>query len=398
MLGYQQLELNLMKLFEDSTVAFSRKSDRELKNAFLVFKLISFPYLIKLGGIAAKFAIKMKLPVAWILKPTVFKVFCGGETLDESKFVIQRLAKDGIGSILDYSAEGKKSESGFDDIKNEIIKTIQFAQNNESIPFCVFKTSGIGESLILEKQSEGKLFDEKEIEIWENIRLRFENICHTAFECKVKILIDAEESWIQPAIDHLAEEMMLRYNGREAIIFNTIQLYRKDRISYLMASFNKAIKLGYFLGVKLVRGAYMEKEAARALKLGYKNPIHSTKEATDYDFNSALKFCMGHIETISLCAGTHNEASNRLLAKLMENRQITTNDLRVWFAQLLGMGDNISYNLARHQYNVAKYIPYGPVKEVLPYLIRRAEENSSVNGHASRELILIEQELKRRKK
>jgi proline dehydrogenase len=303
------------------------------------------------------------------------------------------LSESGIGTILDYSVEGEETEAVFDHTGAEIIRTILAAANNPDIPFSVFKTTGIIRFALLEKKSSGLQLNETEQEEWNRGRNRFEQICQAAADNNVRIFVDAEESWIQPAIDALTEEMMEKMNRQKAIVYNTIQLYRHDRLEYLKHQITGTM---HFLGFKLVRGAYMEKERERAKQLGYTSPIQPDKQAADRDYDEALKQCVHHIDRVSICAGTHNENSSALLMDLMQEKGIEPADQRVYFSQLLGMSDHISFNLSNAGYNVAKYVPYGPVKAVIPYLTRRARENSSVAGQMGRELSLIEKELKRR--
>jgi proline dehydrogenase len=307
------------------------------------------------------------------------------------------LRKFGIGTILDYSVEGKESEADFENTKAEIILTVQEAARQSSIPFSVFKITGIARFSLLEKVNAKQSLSETEKLEWERVQARVDAICAHAAQLAVPIFIDAEDSWIQDAIDGLADAMMAKYNTSSAIVYNTIQLYRHDRLAFLKTSHQKALQHNYFLGVKLVRGAYMEKERTRAVELGYIDPIQPNKEASDRDFDLAVNYCLDNIDRIAVCAGTHNEKSSLQLATAMESRNIARNDKRVFFAQLFGMSDHISYNLANAGFNVAKYLPYGPIREVIPYLIRRAQENTSVKGQTGRELTLILREMQRRK-
>jgi len=379
--------------FNDTKVAFAHKTNGQLKKARLLFKSFNFPGLLSAGPFLAKAAVA--LGFKGVIKNTIFEQFCGGEDIDTCKHTIQHLAASGVGTILDYSVEGEETEAVFDYTGAEIIRTILAAANNSDIPFSVFKTTGIIRFALLEKKSAGTTLSPEEHEEWERGKNRFEQICNAAAENKVRIFVDAEESWIQTAIDSLTEEMMEKFNAHEAIVYNTIQLYRHDRLEYLKHQITGTM---HFLGFKLVRGAYMEKEMARAAQMGYPNPIQPNKQATDHDYNEALKQCIHHIDRVSICAGTHNEESSALLLELMGEKGIEPGDKRVYFSQLLGMSDHISFNLSHLGYNVAKYVPYGPVKAVIPYLTRRARENSSVAGQMGRELALIENELKRRAK
>lgn len=382
--------------FDDTAVAFSYKSDKELKKAHLIFSLVNHPLISSVATTMARVSLSLKLPVKGLIKYTVFEHFCGGETIDQSEKTIQNLSKFKIGTILDYSVEGEENEDAFDHTAQEIIDTIQKAKNNPTIPFSVFKVTGLAPFYLLEKVQAKEKLSNEESAAWEHVQSRVDRICKKAFDCSVRVLIDAEDSWIQNPIDDLAYAMMQKYNKERPIVFNTFQMYRADMLGNLKSAFAEATKQNYFFGAKLVRGAYMEKEAARALKMNYPNPIHPNKEATDKAFNEALQFCVDHKDRISFMCGSHNEFSNQYLASLIHQKGIQHNDQHIWFAQLLGMSDNISFNLANAGYNVAKYVPYGPVESVMPYLLRRASENTSVAGQSSRELLLIRKELKRR--
>jgi proline dehydrogenase len=383
--------------FDDTEVAFSYKSDAELKKANLIFSIVNNPTTSAIATSLAKWSLFLKLPVKGLIRSTVFKHFCGGETIDQSNKTAQILFKFGIGTILDYSAEGEKNEEGFEKTDQEIINTIEKAKGNPAVPFSVFKTTGLAAFELLEKVHAKEKLTSEETKAWERVRQRVDRICKKGFENNVPVLIDAEDSWIQNPIDELAYEMMAKYNHKRAIVFNTYQMYRADMLNNLKKAIQTAAQQNYFLGAKLVRGAYMEKEAARAEKLGYPNPIHPTKEATDNAFNQGLAFCVENRGKISLMCGSHNEYSNQYLASLIEKNGLKHNDPHIWFAQLMGMSDNISFNLAKVGYNVAKYVPYGPVELVMPYLLRRAAENTSVAGQSSRELSLIRKELRRRR-
>jgi proline dehydrogenase len=383
--------------FENTETAFSAKSDKDLFRAYLLFKLVSSNSLVKAGKVLTDIAIKGHLPIKPFIKATIFKQFCGGETIADCDKTIASLATFNIGTILDYSVEGKHSEGNFDFTAQEIISTIARAKGNADIPFSVFKVTGIARFGLLEKINEGKELSPDERAEWERVNSRVGMICKAAFDASVPVFIDAEESWIQDAIDNLALEMMRIYNKEKAIVFNTLQMYRTGRINYLKIIQKMAETEGFLIGVKIVRGAYMEKERERAKKLNYTSPIQKDKLSTDMDYDAILLHCMKHINRIAICAGTHNEASTQYLVKLMEEFNIDPGHKNIYFAQLLGMSDHISFNLAKKGYNVAKYVPYGPVKEVLPYLIRRAEENTSVAGQTSRELRLLSAERLRRK-
>ncbi len=381
--------------FSDTEIAFRYKTTAELKRAHLLFRAISRPGLVRVGNTLANLSLKIGLPVKGLIKATLFKQFVGGETIEECEKTIQTLSRYGVGTILDYSVEGKTGDEGFDAGMKEIMGTIERASASEAIPFSVFKVSGLAPLSLLEEVSKNPN-NEMQPE-WEKARNRVQNICRYAAEKGVPVFIDAEESWIQPAIDRLAEEMMTLFNQNKAIVFNTLQMYRHDRLEYLKNLTSFCREKGIFCGVKIVRGAYMEKERDRAAELGYRDPIQPDKASCDRDFNEALKFCVQHRDIMSLCCGTHNEQSCHLLAEEMQKAGMEKNDSRIYFAQLLGMSDHISFNLTHGGYRAAKYVPYGPVKELIPYLSRRAVENTSVKGQTGRELSLIETELKRRK-
>lgn len=382
--------------FQDTATAFADKSDSELKEKYRVFKLMNSPFLNALGTRSAKFALSLGLPVEGIIKSTVFEQFCGGETIEECEPTIRRLGASGIGTILDYSIEGRSAESDFDSTRDEIIRTIRRAKDDPDIPFAVFKVSGIAPLGTLERLSAKKKLDAKSQTKCERINARVQEICEVAYALGQPVFIDAEESWIQDAIDRLATGMMEKFNLEGPIVYNTFQLYRTDRLQFLKESRRRAKDDGYILGAKLVRGAYMEKERERAQEKGYPSPIHDSKSATDRDYDAAVEYCLDHLDDVSFVAGTHNERSNQLLAQKMRLRELPNDHAHVHFSQLFGMSDNLSYVLAANDYNVSKYVPYGPVKDAIPYLIRRAEENSSVTGQVSRELDLISRELKRR--
>jgi proline dehydrogenase len=382
--------------FEDTAIAFSYKSDAELKKANFIFSLVNHPWISAVAQRSARLALSLNLPVTGLIKKTAFNHFCGGETITETEKVITKLAAFNVGTILDYSVEGEKSENGFDVTMREIIRTIDKARSFGNIPFSVFKVTGLAHFELLEKLDSKKRLSSQEAAAFQRVRDRVDRICARAHELGVPVLIDAEETWIQDPIDMLAYEMMEKYNREKAIVFNTYQLYRKDTLAALTKAVSKATQERFFLGAKLVRGAYMEKERDRAEKLGYPSPIQDDKQGSDQAFNDALRFCVENLKNVSVMCGSHNEESNLLLTHLIREKNIDKADKRVWFAQLYGMSDNISLNLARAGYNVAKYVPYGPVKAVMPYLFRRAAENTSVAGQSSRELTLIRKELKRR--
>ena len=379
--------------FNNTTIAFSHKSNMELKKARLLFKSFGYNWLLAAGPVLAKIAIHAGFK--GVIKSTVFEQFCGGENLAECKKWIQQLASRNVGTILDYSVEGEEEEEIFDETCSEIMRTIDMAAGNENIPFTVFKTTGIGRFGLLEKVSQGLMLSEEDEEEYNKLKERFEGICQNAHDKDVRVFVDAEETWIQPAIDALAEAMMYKYNTDKAIVYNTIQLYRWDRLEYLQRTIKNS---AHFLGFKLVRGAYMEKEAARAIEKGYDNPIQPSKLACDNDYNEAIKICIEQLDKVSICVGTHNEKSSKYCAELMDEYGIDKNDERIYFSQLYGMSDHISFNLSEANYKVAKYLPYGPVAAVVPYLTRRAQENTSAAGQAGRELTLINNELRARAK
>jgi len=382
--------------FSDTKGAFQHKSDAELKKSKFIFSIFKISFLVNYGPALTSFALKLRLPVKGIIKNTVFGQFCGGETIDECDETVSMLWKNKVGAILDYSVEGEESDENFDQNTSEIIHTITKAKGKPYYPFCVFKPTGIGRFALLEMLDAGKKLDSSELEEYYRFKNRFESICKSAAENDVRLFIDAEESWIQESVDSLANEMMAKYNQNKALIFNTVQLYRKGRVEFIKKCIDDAKAKGYFIGFKLVRGAYLEKETERSIEMSYPNPIQDSKLNSDNDYNAALKLCFEHCDCTSVCAGTHNEESSMLLAKLLHGAGIENGDQRFWFAQLYGMSDNISFNLAPQGYNVAKYLPYGPIKSVIPYLGRRAKENSSMSGQMGRELSLIVQELKRR--
>jgi proline dehydrogenase len=387
-----------MVSFDNTEIAFAGKNDSDLQWSYRLFKMIGKPWLVKFGKIATNIAFAIHLPIKGLIKKTIFKQFCGGETITDCAVKIKELSDFGIGTILDYSVEGKSGESDLDHTRDEIISTIQTAKNNPKIPFAVFKVTGIVRTDLLEKvnSSEQELTAQEKADYTKALA-RVNAICKAAYEANVPVFIDAEDSWFQDAIDRMTNAMMAMYNKEKAIIFNTLQMYRHDRLAFLKKTHQEGIAGGYFIGIKLVRGAYMEKERERAEKEGYPSPIHATKAATDTDYDLALTYMVENIDRFSICAGTHNEQSSQHLINLLTAKAIEKTDPRIHFAQLLGMSDHISYNVAHAGYLVAKYVPYGPVKEVMPYLLRRAQENTSVAGQMGRELSLIVKEKKRRK-
>ena len=382
--------------FENTEIAFQGKSKRDLKRAYWLFKLVSNNTLVKIGPALLNIALFLRFPILGLIKTTIFKHFCGGESIIDSQKTIEELSHYQIGTILDYSVEGQESEANFEIVMQETIATIERAAGDDKIPFSVFKITGMGRFALLEKVNTKQALSENEKKEYEIVKNRINTICQKAHKLSVPVFIDAEESWIQDTIDEIATTMMRQYNKERAIVYNTLQMYRWDRLLYLKKCYIDAENHQYFLGLKLVSGAYMEKERARAEKLKYASPIQKSKANTDKDYDLAVSFCVEHIDRIYFCAGTHNEDSSTKLIKLLDEKGIENNNKRVYFSQLLGMSDHISYNLANANYNVAKYVPYGPVKQVMPYLIRRAEENTSIAGQTGRELALIMKEKARR--
>ncbi|WP_223034500.1 proline dehydrogenase family protein [Hanstruepera marina] len=385
------------KIFDNTEIAFELKSDTELERAHFLFKMISIEPLVRIGTAVTNFAIKASLPVEGLIRSTVFDHFCGGVNEEDCLDVIDAMYSKGVSSVLDFSVEGKETESHFDAAMETTLKIIRFAAEKDAMPIAVFKPTGFGRFYLYEKKGEGKPFTEAEQVEWDRVVARYDAVCKLAKENDVEILIDAEESWMQDAADDLVTDMMRKYNTDQTIVYNTLQMYRHDRMDFLKQQHELAKKESFSLGYKIVRGAYMEKENDRALEKGYPTPICESKQATDINFNAAAKYILDHLDTISLFAGTHNEESSYLIMDMMDEKGIAKNDNRVWFGQLFGMSDNISFNLAHYGYNVAKYVPFGPVKDVMPYLIRRAEENTSVAGQTGRELALIKREKERRK-
>ncbi|ACU03730.1 proline dehydrogenase family protein [Pedobacter heparinus] len=383
--------------FDDTEIAFRNKSDTELNAAYWLFKIISSNFLTKVGPPITNFFLNIGLPIKGIIKATLFKHFCGGETIAECEHTIQQLASGKVGTILDYSVEGEEEEIVFDFTCEEIIRTIERATGDKRIPITVFKVTGIGRFGLLEKLDAKKELNAAEQTEFEKLKQRCEKICRRAFDKNVPVMIDAEETWIQDTIDELAFDMMRLFNQKNCIVYNTYQLYRHDKLADLKSDHLIAREQGFVLGVKMVRGAYMEKERKRAEELGFPSPIQVDKAACDRDYDASLHYCMEHINDIAFVCGTHNENSCRVLAQFLDEYKIAHNHPHVYFAQLLGMSDNLSFNLSDAGYNVAKYVPYGPIKAVMPYLFRRAQENTSIAGATSRELGLIIKEKQRRR-
>jgi proline dehydrogenase len=386
----------MLPQFENTQIAFQYRTNKELKRARFLFSSMGSPMLTSIGMKLTKIAISLNLPVQGIIKTTLFEQFCGGETMDEAGQTAAKIGKYGVNTILDYGVEGKESEDDFDKAVPEFIKAIEYAASQKNIPFISLKVTGFAYFALLEKVHAKQTLTADEQAAWKRVEQRIDKICKAAADRNIMVLIDAEESWIQQPVDDLADQMMEKYNKKEGLIFNTFQLYRHDRLEFLQQSYKVASSKGYILGAKLVRGAYMEKERNRAADKGYPSPIQPGKEATDRDYDAGVQFCLEHIKEVALFVGTHNEESCRKAAAYMESHGIQPN-AHVYFSQLYGMSDNISFNLADSGYHVAKYLPYGPVRDVLPYLMRRAQENTSIAGQTGRELTLINKEIGRRK-
>lgn len=382
--------------FENTEVAFKSKSDKELKRGYRLFKLLSYPWLAHTGAKVTSALLQAGVPVAGVIRKTIYEHFCGGETLAECQKTIDRLAASGVYTILDYGVEAKNNEADFDQTAAEMLREIDFARENEFVPLISCKLTGLGRFELYEKVQQGEELTSTERDEFQRIRARLEKVCRHASENHVSISVDAEESWIQQAIDELTHEMMKKFNRERVVVMNTAQMYRKDRLEFLRNSVEEALQSGYLYGIKLVRGAYMEKERARARAMGYPSPIHETKSECDHDFDDAVRFCIEHYEKVYTCVATHNEASCKLFVHLIEERNLDRQHPHLLCCQLYGMSDHITFNLAERGFRAAKYVPYGPVREVLPYLTRRAEENTSVGGQMSRELQLYKMEMKRR--
>ncbi len=384
-------------IFDNTEIAFALKSDSELERAYFLFKMISIEPLVKIGTAATNFALKAHLPVEGLIRTTVFDHFCGGVSEEDCLPVIDKMYEKGVSSVLDYSAEGKEIEEEFDKALNITLRIIDFAKDRKSMPIAVFKPTGFGRLKIYEKVSNGDALSDAEQKEWDRVVARYEKVSKAAYENDVMLLIDSEETWMQKAADDLVTCMMGKYNKEKPVIFNTLPMYRKDRLDFLKAQHKEAKEKGYYIGYKLVRGAYLEKENDRAKEKGYESPMCESKQATDDNYNAAVKYMIENIDSMAVFIGSHNEESAYLAIELMKEKGLKHDDKRIWFGQLYGMSDHISYNLAHRGYNVAKYVPFGPVKDVMPYLIRRAEENTSVAGQTSRELNLLKKEKERRK-
>lgn len=383
--------------FDNTEIAFRYRSNKELKRAHFLFSSMGSPLLTKVGIAFTKFAINWHLPVKGLIKNTIYKQFCGGETIEETSVVAHKLAPYGVGIALDYGVEGKESEQDFDAAVPEFVKAINYAATQKNIPFIPIKITGFARFDLLEKVHAGATLNTEETAAWQRVQKRIDTICGAAADKGLMILIDAEESWIQQPVDDLADAMMAKYNTSKVVVFNTFQMYRHDRLAFLKESLQKAKANNYLLGVKIVRGAYMEKERARAAEKGYPSPIQPDKQSSDKDYDAAAAYSLDNIENLAVFIGTHNEDSCLKAAKIMAEKGIAAQSDRVYFSQLYGMSDNITFNLADAGYHVSKYLPYGPVEDVVPYLLRRAQENTSVAGQTGRELSLIKKEMQRRK-
>lgn len=383
--------------FSNTEIAFQNKTNEQLKKAAWLFGLMNRPWLVGIGSKLGVAAIRLHLPfVTTIVKHTIFDQFCGGTSLKDCEDNIEDLAKMNTFTILDYGAEAKESEAELDETKNETIRAIEFAATNKHVPVISTKISGLASTELLEAVQANEYYNAHLQKQYQNVLRRLHDICELAAENNVGVFFDAEESWLQDAIDHFVDLMMEKYNKGKVIAYNTFQMYRKDRLDFLKKSFARAEEKGYWLGAKLVRGAYMEKERERAKEMGYPSPIQDTKADTDRDYNEALKFCVKNYQTLASCNASHNEKSALLQAQMIEEMGIPKNHEHLNFCQLYGMSDNITFNLAAAGYNVAKYVPYGKVRDVVPYLIRRAQENTSVTGDMGREYALVLKEMKRR--
>lgn len=383
--------------FDNTEIAFAHLSDKELDFSITMFKLMQQPTFVKVGTALSNFALALRLPISPIVKATVFKQFCGGTDLEQSLAKVAELKSSNIGSILDYAVEGAESEKIFNDTRDQIISVINKAETTDGIPVACMKITGIARFALLEKISAKNPLTEKEKQEYLNAIDRFEEICKASIRTGIPIYVDAEESWIQPAIDKLIESRMRVYNKEKAIIFQTLQMYRWDKIDHLKKLLKESQKEDWVLGVKFVRGAYMEKENLRAKEMGYKTFIQPNKQATDNDFDLAIKMMVENIDHVEFCNGTHNALSSMKLVELMSEHKLENNDRRIYFSQLKGMSDTISFNLADAGYNVSKYLPYGPVKATMPYLTRRAEENTAISGQMGKELSDLMAEKNRRK-
>ncbi len=387
-----------MPNFEDTEIAFANTTNAKLRKSYYIFQFFQYNTLVDWGGRLAQWGLKWHLPVGLFAKPTIFGQFVGGVTLKETERTVNRLSMGGVFGILDYAIEGKTTERAFDDTLAHKLDTLEYIKHNDNVKMISVKVTGMGKFSVLERVHRGDVLLQSEQKEYDRLKERLHKLCAAAEVASTGILFDAEETWIQKPLDDLLEEMMAHYNKEKAIVYNTYQLYATSRLGKLKEDYEKAQKGGYILGAKLVRGAYMEKERERAEELGYPSPIHKDKDAVDKDFNEALDYCMDRFgKGMAFCAATHNEYSCKYMADEIARRGLPKDHKYMFFAQLYGMGDHITFNLARAGYTTAKLIPYGPVKEVIPYLVRRAQENSSVEGQTSRELSILTKEMKRRR-
>lgn len=383
--------------FNDIETAFKGKSNNDLREMHILFKVMNSPRWVSLGKKLINFAFAIHFPIEWIVKRTIYKHFCGGVSIQGSSKLIDKLDERNVGTILDYAVEGEESEEEFDATYKELLNVITFSHKNKKTPFSAFKLTGIGSFDLMAKVSNDEPLSDSETKSYDRLINRVDGICQLSHKLDVPVLIDAEQSWIQPMLDSVVLDMMRKYNKEKAIVQNTYQMYRHDRLETIKKHHAIAKAEGFYLGLKIVRGAYMEAERERAKEMGYLSPIQPDKQATDKDFNAIIHYFVKNVDTISFMVATHNEKSCKLLADLIEENGLPHNHPHIYFSQLYGMSDHITYNLANKGYNIAKYVPYGKVKTMIPYLIRRAEENSSVTGQSSRELLMIKQELKRRR-
>ena len=383
--------------FQNTKIAFESKNNKDLRRAKILFTAMKHRWIVKFGKVCVYIATKLHLPIAWIIKPTIYKQFVGGEKLNECTPLVQQLMKYNVRSILDYSAEGGGKADDIQKTFDELMRTVEYAKGNSSVAYAAFKPTALTTDELLEKASAKMQLTTDEQKQYDGFKERFESLCQRAYDCDVRILVDAEDYCFQDAIDEFTDEMMRKFNKKRAIVFTTFQMYRHDRMPYLERLYQDATENNYTVGMKFVRGAYMERERERAKQLGYPDPICPTKQATDDNYNEGLRYVIEHIDKFEVFSGTHNEESSRILAELIDAHNIARGDERIFASQLYGMSDNLSYNLAHAGYNVVKYVPYAPVKKVLPYLIRRAEENTAMAGQTTRELDFIRAEFKRRR-
>ncbi|MDX5422405.1 MAG: proline dehydrogenase family protein [Hymenobacteraceae bacterium] len=377
-------------------VTYCTKSDNELKLAYWLFNMMGKPALVKAGGLATIWALKLGLPIKGLIRSTIYRHFCGGETVEEAQKVVDKLSAARVHTVLDYAAEAQNTEAGFDAVQDEILRNIETARETKAFSFISIKLTGIGCNDVFEKLHNQEGLTPEEQSAFERTERRLDSICKATADAGMTVYIDAEECWLQAPMDELAEKMMRRYNTQRAVVYNTLQMYRTDRVAYLRACLERFKGEQVTLGIKLVRGAYLEKEQERASEFGYPCPVFTKKEDTDRSFNQAIDICLEHLDRLEVCAATHNEESITYLTRRIQEDPIEDHLQRIHFSQLYGMSDNLTYNLADAGYNVSKYLPYGEVATAIPYLIRRAEENTSIGGQMSRELALLEQEMQRR--